>query len=162
MYQINNGVIYVKGAKRGAIYNLNNGDVFSINEDACKIINKYIDKVDLIDSEKEYLNLLESNKLINKSFSSSKYIPKKKRDKLKLVWLEITQACNMKCLHCYEGENHISDKNNSLSIDEWKKVIDDIANLSVDRVVIIGGEPCIHKGYFVIFIRKEYFYYTIH
>lgn len=146
MYQINNDVIYVKGAKRGAIYDLNNGDVFSINEDACKIVNKYIDGVELIEAEKEYLDLLESNNLINKSFSSSKYIPEKKRDRLRLVWLEITQACNMRCLHCYEGENHISDKNNSLSIDEWKKVIDDIANLSVDRVVIIGGEPCIHKN----------------
>lgn len=50
----------------------------------------------------------------------------------------------MHCLHCYEGHKHISCKN-AISLEQWKSVIDQIIELKVGRVIVIGGEPCIHK-----------------
>ena len=46
-------------------------------------------------------------------------------------------------MHCYEGNTHIKCKD-ALSLSEWKNVIEQIKDCGVKRVVIIGGEPCIH------------------
>jgi len=144
MIEISKNVVYVKGAKNGAIYNFNEGEVFSVNDIACSIIEKIIKSEDLNFEEIKYKNLLIDAMLIDEFFDKQEYIPQNSIDEVKLVWLEITQACNMKCIHCYEGNEHKVNKN-SLSLDEWKNVIDQINQLNVNRVVIIGGEPSIHK-----------------
>ena len=60
-------------------------------------------------------------------------------------WLEITQRCNMHCVHCYEGESHSTASEKSLTLEEWKKVIHEVVDLKPKRIVVIGGEPCLHK-----------------
>ena len=40
--EINDKVVYVRGFSRGAIYNLNDGNVYSINAEACKILEQFI------------------------------------------------------------------------------------------------------------------------
>lgn len=56
-----------------------------------------------------------------------------------IAW-EITRSCNLNCVHCraasrygtYEGE---------LSLDEIKKVIDNIVTISNPIIILTGGEP---------------------
>lgn len=145
MKEIGNNIVYVEGARNGAIYNLNSGEVYSINYIAKEILNKYINKFKLGKQEKEYIELLVKNNLLDTKRKICKYIPQKLEKRLRLVWFEITQGCNMKCVHCYEGHIHQASKN-VLSIAEWKNVIKDTLALKPQRVVIIGGEPCIHKN----------------
>ncbi|MEG1313111.1 MAG: radical SAM protein [Bacilli bacterium] len=145
MYQINEKVVFVKGAKHGAIYNLNDGRVFSINSESCNVLRKIIDGSELTDEELGYEKTLEESKLIClEKFEICEYFPPTFSNRMQLVWLEITQACNCKCVHCYEGNNH-SATNRQLTLEQWFCCINQIAALNVARVVIIGGEPCIHK-----------------
>ncbi len=143
MIEINKNVVFVQGAHSGAIYNLNSGDVFSINKNSCNAVRNYIEGKETDTAENEYIDLLVSNNLINKDFICSEYTPTAPDRTLDLCWLEITQACNCRCVHCYEGDNH-RRKKNPLSLDEWKSIINQIEACGVKRVVIIGGEPCIH------------------
>ena len=144
MIEISQDVVYVKGAKNGAIYKFGTGEVFSVNNIACSIIDKIIENDSLNSEELEYESLLVKNGLIDKPLKMGKYSPEFFGNQLNLAWLEITQKCNMKCLHCYEGDNHASE-NNPLSVNEWKKVIDQLKNLNVKRIVVIGGEPTLQK-----------------
>lgn len=145
MYEINKNIVYVKGASRGAIYNFNSGDVFSVNTVACQIIDKLRDGADDFSTkETDYIKLLVTNGLYDENFTIKKYKPDLRDFKnLKLAWLEITQACNMKCLHCYEGSSHVQSKN-KLNLTQWKHIIDQLKMLDVERVVVIGGEPTIN------------------
>lgn len=146
MYEIAKNVVFVKGAKNGAIYDFNSGDVFSVNTDACDIIMKLINNEVLISSENEYKKALINNHLFDNNFSPKIYKPvKNEKMPLNLVWLEITQACNMKCLHCYEGNVH-KNQGDLLTIEQWINVIKEIKDLKVKNVVVIGGEPCLFKG----------------
>ena len=70
-------------------------------------------------------------------------------NKFDTVWLELTQNCNMKCIHCYEGESHFPSSK-QLNILEWKNIIDQLKELKVNRVIVIGGEPCTYIGVFEI------------
>ena len=146
MLEINKNIVYVRGVLNGAIYDFNSRKVYSIDTEACDIIEKLKDKnIVLTEVEEEYRLLLENNELYISVFIIKEYIPTKKYNKqLKLVWLEITQTCNLRCLHCYEGENHIS-ANETLSLRDWYKIIDELIKINVERVVVIGGEPCCNK-----------------
>lgn len=146
MYEINENVVYVKGASQGAIYNFNSGHIYSINGQACKIIDKLLNNDSLTKDEKNYIDVLIGNKLYSNNFKIVKYHPHKYYfDNLKLAWLEITQACNMRCVHCYEGNTHIQSKN-ILSLEKWKEIIDELKELNVNRVVVIGGEPTLNNN----------------
>ena len=94
IYEINKNVVYVKGEIRGAIYNLEDGNVYSINEDGCKILEKYISNSQQTDSD--YLEDLKSRNLICETFIPRKYKFKKIEKKINFVWLELTESCNLK------------------------------------------------------------------
>ena len=144
-YLINRKVVFVQGAKNGAIYDFNTGKVFSINNEACRILKAYINK-ELMLSDDAYLQLLFANQLINESFLPIKYQSVRNFDnRLEMAWLEITQKCNLRCIHCYEGQEHVSFKN-TLTLAELKSVIDQLAAENVNWIIVIDGEPCCHKN----------------
>ena len=151
IYKLNEGVLYVKGFYNGAIYNLNTKNVFSINKVACNIIEKLINRNEKFDElEKKYIDLLKENDLYEDNFKIELYDTSTEyENKFDTVWLELTQNCNMKCIHCYEGESHFPSSK-QLNILEWKNIIDQLKELKVNRVIVIGGEPCTYIGVFEI------------
>lgn len=141
MFEINKDIIFVKGFTNGAIYNFNDNKVYSVNKSACNIIERYINNSN-IESDINYLNILTRHKLISKSFLPSPYLIKNtNKITLEMTWIEITQSCNLRCIHCYEGTSHVNSPK-SLSLDQWKNVIDQLYGLNIKRLIIIGGEPC--------------------
>jgi radical SAM protein with 4Fe4S-binding SPASM domain len=60
------------------------------------------------------------------------------------VHLEITNACNMTCTHCYVASG--KPLPNEMSLDEIRRVIDLLPPYSGKRVAISGGEPIVRKG----------------
>ena len=64
------------------------------------------------------------------------------------IQLELTYACSERCLHCFnEGaarsdlheENRISP--NMLSLEEYKRMIDEMVELGIPDVTVTGGDP---------------------
>ena len=108
MIEINKNVVFVQGALNGAIYDFNFNKVYSINEDACNIINKLKNNSSQYsDTEKNYVEVLKKNNLISDAWVLKEYYPENKKDiELNLVWLEITQACNIRFDNCNEGDIH--------------------------------------------------------
>lgn len=57
--------------------------------------------------------------------------------------LEITNACNMTCSHCYVSSGHKLP--NELSLEEIFKIIDMLPPFSGKRIAISGGEPAVRR-----------------
>lgn len=146
MLEVFDNVVYVRGAQKGAIYDFTTGKVYWINSNSCNLIEKIaFSDNSLSNEELEYISQLEKNRLYQTGYKIHEYYPQLDvKPKLELAWLEIIQACNCKCLHCYQGNEHIS-AGPVLSLAEWKKVICELNELDVSRIVVIGGEPCIHE-----------------
>ena len=62
---------------------------------------------------------------------------------LRFLWLEITGRCQLSCVHCY-AESGPRGTHGSMTVDEWRRVIDEGAALGVRLVQFIGGEPSLH------------------
>lgn len=59
--------------------------------------------------------------------------------KLQDLHLEITSRCNMRCLHCYQGD--CFPISNNLTLQEIKDVIAEARKMGVENISISGGEP---------------------
>lgn len=142
MVEINNNVVLVSGAKNAAIYDFNVNKLYSINSDAVDIIQRIVinGEAPISDSESTYISQLTDAQLISKDFTPRPFgIESPKEIKLNFVWLELTLGCNLKCLHCYEGNEHLCSTN-ELSTEQWKKIITDIFHSGCRRIQFTGGE----------------------
>lgn len=62
---------------------------------------------------------------------------------LSFVWLEITGRCQLECRHCY-ADSGPAGGHGSMTAADWRRVIDQSAELGVEMVQFIGGEPTLH------------------
>jgi len=67
-------------------------------------------------------------------------IPKKASERRPIVVWNITRACNLKCVHCY-NDSGACKASDELSTAEAKGVIDDLVQFGVPSVLFSGGEP---------------------
>ncbi len=149
MLELIKEVIFVEGPVRGAIYDLNANQIYSIDQEACEVIkalyeNKTIDDDDQID----FVNHLIDNRLYDpemkiRSYQGDDTINEPEYN-IEFAWLELTQSCNLKCIHCYEGEQHACSKN-ELTKADWMSIIDDLSKRKIKKVILIGGEPSIYR-----------------
>ncbi len=66
--------------------------------------------------------------------------------KLDELWIYFTLACNLRCKHCLVSAGKQLRK--ELTLDEFKKLVDEAIKLGVKRFYITGGEPFIKDGIF--------------
>jgi organic radical activating enzyme len=64
---------------------------------------------------------------------------------LDFVWLELTGRCQLRCTMCYAKSGPEGD-HGTMTEDDWRRVIDQTAELGARSVVFIGGEPTLHPA----------------
>jgi heme b synthase len=72
--------------------------------------------------------------------SDSQFIPKW------LAW-EVTQRCNLKCVHC-RCSSDMASSEGDFTTEEGKKLLKEIADFSKPVVVLSGGEPLLRRDIF--------------
>ncbi|MBA3003495.1 MAG: radical SAM protein [Desulfurivibrio sp.] len=66
-----------------------------------------------------------------------------------IAW-EITRRCNLKCVHCRSSSGLEAKGHPDFTLDEAKRVLDDIASYGKPVVVLSGGEPLLRADVFEI------------
>ncbi len=59
---------------------------------------------------------------------------------LQQLWLELTDRCNLRCVHCYADASPRAPAQ-ELNVARWESVLDEAASLGAWWVQLIGGEP---------------------
>lgn len=143
-------------------------DKFMLNDTAAEIIqylgsdillsvvinqlaNKYNSKVEEISEQvEEFLGILESEYRI-----SVELIPDfKEGNRVEVVqidevyplgaFIEITDSCNLKCIHCYGGYDNKHTE--FMSLENFKRVADKLNSLNVISLELSGGEITLHPN----------------
>jgi len=60
-------------------------------------------------------------------------------------YINLTNKCNLRCLHCLG--DYAEPRDNELTLSEWKTVVDDLVSLQVFYINISGGEPTQHPDF---------------
>ena len=66
------------------------------------------------------------------------------KDKKPVVVWNVTQRCNLRCVHCYAHSKDMEYKN-ELTTEEGKALIDDLAEFGSPVILFSGGEPLMRK-----------------
>ncbi|WP_407282627.1 12,18-didecarboxysiroheme deacetylase [Methanolobus sp. WCC1] len=66
------------------------------------------------------------------------------KDKKPVVVWNVTQRCNLRCVHCYAHSKDMEYKN-ELSTEEGMALIDDLADFGCPVILFSGGEPLMRK-----------------
>lgn len=142
MLALRKNVYMVKGAVNAAIYDFNKNYLYSINEDAKKLLESVLWKSDikLNCEEDKYLKELVENEVL-----TTEDIPVHTIEELKVkpiidfVWIELTTACNLKCVHCYDEST--CKRSEFMDFKDFCSIIDQILELGIKKIQLIGGEP---------------------
>src|SRR5512136_1927248 len=74
--------------------------------------------------------------------------------------LELTNGCNLRCRHCYVG---VQPRRGELRLDEFKAVLDQLAEAGSLFLTFSGGEPLTREDFFQIaaYARQKEFSFTL-
>lgn len=155
-YYLRDECVLVEGKARGAIYNLASGRVHSINHGAVELLkacqNTALETLMDINlpENKKYLAFLDT--LTTKglgSFYTELPAAKKtaalscNRPKLEFIWLELTSACNNRCLHCYSASSPEVPAG-CVPHQRWLELISEARSEGAYGLQLIGGEPLMY------------------
>ncbi|MEJ2647923.1 MAG: radical SAM protein [Sedimentisphaerales bacterium] len=82
-----------------------------------------------------------------KNSGEGEKVPEKASERRPIVVWNISRACNLKCVHCY-NDSGSSKAPDELTTDEAKVVLDDLAEFGVPSVLFSGGEPLMRPDLF--------------
>ena len=144
--EFDNNVFIVEGAVYDCIYNLNTKKLFRVEKVTSEFINEIcsltddIENYDLSLHQKDFVESLMKNRILTMRGKRTKVYDFTPELKIEMAWIEITQKCNFKCIHCYEGEKLQKD----MELDDIKYCIDEMYRYGIKKLQIIGGEPFLH------------------
>ncbi len=71
--------------------------------------------------------------------------------------LELTERCNLRCVHCYinrpAGDEEARKR--ELDTEEWKALLDDMAQAGALWLVITGGEPLLRPDWAEVYLHAK-------
>lgn len=146
MYRLQNNIEIVSGAKRFCIYDFNTEKMYSIDREGLDMLNKALNPIECNMSVKEAeltQYLIREGILVKEHELVEKIKPSKYNMSITFAWIEITQNCNLICRHCYEGSTRC-EKKPEMTVDHFRKVIDELKTIGVDSIQLVGGEPLMH------------------
>jgi len=148
----------VRGASRGALYDLASGEVYSIDPLAARVIEacerqcgieETVAKVQEAPLH-EILDFLRRVAEAGMGEFGEQPSPRPKIDlvdpcrKLDFIWFELREDCNLRCRHCYCMSQADTGAKNRLTHEEWRRLLLEGAQLECRAVQFIGGEPFLY------------------
>jgi radical SAM protein with 4Fe4S-binding SPASM domain len=146
----------VAGARRGAVYNLQTGKVLSLNQGALQLLlacqqSPLEDVLDIhAPEDKVFVDFLHrltemglGSLYLDKPTPVRDDAPTAEPSKLSFLWLELTSACNNRCLHCYATSGPCADTD-AVPHERWLSVIAEARAAGATAIQLIGGEPLLY------------------
>lgn len=149
MYSFCKDVFLVRGGLNSSFYDLNRNCLFHCSSDYADIAEKVItgSQACLTTNEIDKLRtLLQAGILFetDTAIYNGNIENLKRHISVDFAWVEVTNQCNMQCVHCYD-EACAANKS-YLSFDDFKYVVNELRDLGVNSIQLIGGEPLIIKN----------------
>src|SRR5262245_57235125 len=69
------------------------------------------------------------------------------KNKLDFLWLELTNRCNLRCVHCYTDSHPHSGYRDKLTAHDYESVMDQAFSLGCRKIQFIGGEPQLNPDF---------------
>jgi MoaA/NifB/PqqE/SkfB family radical SAM enzyme len=65
---------------------------------------------------------------------------------VQFLWLELTNVCNLQCVHCYAESSPFRAGDDLLPPEDYNDVLSTVAEFGCRKVQFIGGEPTLNRN----------------
>ncbi|MCR4306688.1 MAG: radical SAM protein [Candidatus Yonathbacteria bacterium] len=69
------------------------------------------------------------------------------------LWLELTNQCNLQCVHCYAESSPRTGHSDILLLADYERLIDEARALGCKKIQFIGGEPTLNQDLECLIVR---------
>jgi len=152
----------LKWLETPCIYQIVKDELYELDDDSFRYLKNCASKNGCSSKDGAFVDYCLEEGLLTteKVFITRPVVERSPNPSLRYLELQITDACNLACKHCY-----INDKKcNELSPKQVKAVLQEFQNMQGLRVLITGGEPLLHGKFNEInemlpefFLRKVLF-----
>jgi radical SAM protein with 4Fe4S-binding SPASM domain len=136
LLEIGPDVYVVEGARRAAIYALDTQKVYSINKAALNIIHGGSNHDGFMEQLKREVELYPQVKTGN---------IERPTVHLDHLWIELTTACNLRCIHCYGDFGRTKQPAKAIPLKALDNILKEAAILGCRSIQFTGGEPLLFK-----------------
>jgi MoaA/NifB/PqqE/SkfB family radical SAM enzyme len=74
---------------------------------------------------------------------------------LDFLWLELTNRCNLKCVHCYTESTPQTGDRDVLTADDYLSVMNQAYALGCRKMQFIGGEPQLNRDFHRLLVASK-------
>lgn len=159
LFALNQTCLLIDGAARSAIYDLDGGGVFSIDSRAARLLKglesgrqvaEVVAEIEDLDETgaRGYLDQLVEQQIgsfVEPGHDRTKIEVKPKEPELSFIWLELTEGCNLKCLHCYSESDAGKINQEVMEYEDWARLLEEAREMGCRSLQFIGGEPFIQR-----------------
>lgn len=127
------------------IYNLKNDELYELDHDSFEFLKKCASEQGCGTKDGGFIDYcLEEGILTSEKYAVHRPpLLKSQEPSLRYLELQITTACNLKCKHCYLGD----EATNELSLKQMRDILNEFEKMQGLRVLITGGEPLLHRRF---------------
>lgn len=143
--------------------NIRNGGFVKTSKAYFEYLEMYLDEHGGKINVEEQNNTVKKNtyKLFQELCKIYFYIPAEKWNeekayKYQVVYLSLTNRCNLKCKHCVASAG--IEEIDHMNTEEWERAIDQVITLNPEEINLTGGEPLIRPDFCSIlkYLREKY------
>ncbi|UCE79367.1 MAG: radical SAM protein [Nitrospiraceae bacterium] len=148
MHYFLSGSAALKWLEKPYVFHLKKDDLYELDQDSFSFLRACAAPQGCAAHDMDFLDYCVKENIITKEKPSLKrpsLIPSPVPS-LRYLELQITDRCNLSCRHCY-----IRDKcHHELSVQQVRRVLNELEELQGLRVLITGGEPFLHSDFSAI------------
>jgi MoaA/NifB/PqqE/SkfB family radical SAM enzyme len=74
---------------------------------------------------------------------------------LDFLWLELTNRCNLQCVHCYTESHPNSGQSDLLKKEDYEAILEEGYGIGCRKVQFIGGEPQLNRDFKYLLQRAK-------
>jgi MoaA/NifB/PqqE/SkfB family radical SAM enzyme len=89
---------------------------------------------------------------MNHNFSNASNI---REGALDFLWLELTNRCNLQCVHCYTESNPYSGDRDILTKVDYESLMVQARQLGCRKIQFIGGEPQLNADFYSLLVKAK-------
>lgn len=143
-YHLNELAFVVLGYKYACIYDLLHNKLYHIDLKVVDIINEIVLKNSVTKENEPFLSYFIEKGILTRENELCRRLPLltevyNSPRPIDFAWIEVTNVCNLRCIHCYNEKSNLIKR--ILSFQEFKQIVDEVVDMGIKKVQIIGGEP---------------------
>lgn len=86
---------------------------------------------------------------------SDRTVPRSAAVGLDFLWLELTNRCNLKCVHCYTDSTPQTGYRDLLTAEDYLSVMNQAYALGCRKMQFIGGEPQLNRDFHRLLVASK-------